>query len=304
MKDIRGQVALVTGGASGIGRLVTLALAERGAKVVAWDLNEAGLRDLEAESATRNLSVVGMVCDVSDRAAVYAKAEETAREVGAVDILVNNAGIVNGKPFLETPDERIVKTVDVNVLSNFWTVKAFLPGMIERNRGHLVTVASAAGIIGVTGLADYSAGKFAVFGFHEAMRMELRRRKSAVDTTVVCPFFIDTGMFEGVKTRFPMLLPILKSEYAAGRIVTALLKRRRRLLMPRFVYSVYLLRLLPVGLMDVAADFFGVNRAMDEFRGRAGARDDLGRGGLGRGRSRDGGAGGAGSEKASARGLS
>ncbi len=268
MNNIHGQVALVTGGASGIGRLVALLLAARGARVIIWDLNPEGLKAIEDEGRKLGYSITGMVCDVSDRAAVYRQAAAAAAAVGPVDILVNNAGIVSGGPFLATSDERILKTMEVNVHSSFWTVKAFLPGMIERGRGHLVTISSAAGIVGVTGLADYSAAKFAVFGFHEAIRMELRRVKSRVRTTVVCPFFIDTGMFDGVKTRFPLLLPIMKSDYAAKRIVGAILAGKKRLIMPRFVYSVYLLRLLPVALFDPLADFFGVNSAMDKFRGR------------------------------------
>ncbi len=270
MKSIQGQVALVTGGASGIGRLLALALAERGAKVAVWDASEANLRSLEAEAGAAGLSIFIARCDVADRDAVYESARALVAEAGPVDILVNNAGIVSGTRFLDTDDEKLRRTMDVNVNSNFWTAKAFLPSMLERNRGHLVTISSAAGLIGVTGLADYSASKFAVFGFHEALRMELRRRKSAVATTVICPFFIDTGMFAGVRTRFPFLLPIMKSEAAANRILRAILKNKKRLIMPRFVYSVYLLRLFPVGFFDLMADFFGVSASMEEFKGRAG----------------------------------
>ncbi|GAB1482653.1 3-ketoacyl-ACP reductase [Treponema sp.] len=268
MKSIQNQLALVTGGASGIGRLVALGLAEKGARVAIWDLNEAALRSLEAEARSRGLVIKGYLCDVSNRAQVYERATELTADMGPLDILINNAGVVSGSKFLETSDEKIEKTMQVNTLSLFWTAKAFLPAMIERDQGHLVTISSAAGIVGVTGLADYSASKFAAFGFDEAIRMELRRIKSAVRTTVVCPFFIDTGMFEGVQTRFPLLLPIMKQEKAAKRIIKALLKNNRRLIMPPFVYSVYLLRLLPVPLFDFASDFFGVNRTMDHFRGR------------------------------------
>lgn len=268
MKSVQNKVVLITGGASGIGRLMAFSFAGLGAKVAAWDLNEAALQALEAEAKERGLSIRGMRCDVSDREDVYAKAAELTAALGPVDILVNNAGVVSGTTFLETSDEKILKTMDVNVNSNFWTSKAFLPSMIERNSGHLVTIASAAGIIGVTGLADYSASKFAVFGLHEALRMELRRMKSAVNTTIVCPFFINTGMFEGVRTKYPLLLPIMESEKAVKRIVSAVVRGKKRLIMPPFVHSVHLLRLLPVGFFDAAADFFGVNHSMDRFTGR------------------------------------
>jgi all-trans-retinol dehydrogenase (NAD+) len=270
MRDVKDKIVLITGAASGIGRLMALDFAGRGARVAVWDLSAGALEKIEAEARQRGLSIKGTVCDVSDRHTVYRQAEALKADMGPVDILINNAGVVSGSTFLETPDEKVLKTIEVNVLAPFWTCRAFLPSMMERNTGHIVNIASAAGIIGVTGLADYSASKFAVFGFDEAIRMELRRLKSAVRTTVVCPFFIDTGMFQGVQTRFPLLLPILKSEYAARRIVAAVLKNKKRLIMPGFVRSVYWLRLLPVSFLDFAADFFGISHSMDHFTGRTG----------------------------------
>ncbi len=269
MVKLSSSIALITGGASGIGLLVGKLLAKRGAKVVLWDINGSALEGAVAQARQEGLALTGMVCDVSNRHEVYRVAAEVETSVGPVDILVNNAGIVSGTTFLDTPDEKVLRTMEINTLANFWTFRAFLPGMLERDRGHVVTVSSAAGIIGVTGLADYSASKFAAFGLHEAIRMELRGRKSRVSTTVVCPFFIDTGMFEGVRTRFPLVLPILKGEYAAKRIVKAIARGSRRVVMPPFVYSVYLLRLLPVAVFDGVADFFGISAAMKDFRGRS-----------------------------------
>lgn len=268
MRDVAGRVVLVTGGASGIGRLLALDFARLGAKAAVWDLNAPAMKALEEEARAAGLSIVTSPCDVSDRGAVYRKARELEASLGPVDILVNNAGIVSGKTLLEIPDEKIEQSFGVNVLALFWTTRAFLPSMLERNRGHIVTIASAAGLIGVRGLADYSAGKFAAVGFDESLRMELRRLKSAVRTTVVCPYFIDTGMFEGVKTRFPFILPILKSEYAARRILGAVLKNKKRLVMPRFIGHLLWLRALPPSVMDFFAGVFGVSHAMDEFKGR------------------------------------
>lgn len=268
MKNVKDKLVLITGGASGIGRLMALDFAGRGARVAVWDLSGEALKSLEAEGGRKGFAIRTMLCDVSDREAVYRQAKTLLEELGPVHILINNAGVVSGSSFLETPDEKILKSMGVNTLAAFWTCKAFLPVMMEQNSGHIVNIASAAGIIGVTGLADYSASKFAVVGFDESLRMELRRRKSAVLTTVVCPFFIDTGMFRGVQTRFPLFLPILKGEYAARRIVLAVLKNRRRLILPPFVYLVYWLRLLPTAVLDAAADFFGINHSMDHFQGR------------------------------------
>jgi all-trans-retinol dehydrogenase (NAD+) len=268
MKSVKDSVVLITGGGSGIGRLMALDFASRGARVVIWDRDGEALKQTESEALGKGLSIRAMICDVSRREDVYRQAELLVQEAGPVDILVNNAGVVSGTPILETPDDRIETTIQVNVLALFWTAKAFLPAMIRRNSGHIVTISSAAGLIGVRGLADYCASKFAAYGFDESIRMELRRIKSKVKTTVVCPFFIDTGMFTGVKTRFPLLLPVIKSPRAAAAIVRAVLKDKPRLIMPPFVATLFILRLFPLGLFDRIASFFGINHAMDEFKGR------------------------------------
>jgi all-trans-retinol dehydrogenase (NAD+) len=264
MKPTTSTTALVTGGASGIGKLLALGLARNGTRVIVWDRDPAALASLEEQARRDRLPVTGAVCDISLRDEVYAR----AAEAGPIDLLVNNAGVVSGKTLLETPDDKIVRTFEVNTLALFWTAKAFLPGMIGRNRGHIVTIASAAGIIGVRGLADYSASKFAAVGFDEALRMELGRTKSRVRTTVVCPFFIDTGMFAGVTTRFPLLLPILKPETVVRRILGAIRRGKRRLVLPWFANTVFLMRLFPVAFMDAVAGFFGINASMDHFVGR------------------------------------
>jgi len=268
MKDVKEKLVLITGGASGMGRFMAFDFARRGARVVVWDLRLKDLKALEAEAAEKGLSITGMVCDVSSNSAVYKKAKIVLKKQGPVDLLINNAGVVSGKSLLETPDDKIKRTMDVNTLALFWTTKAFLPAMLRQKSGHVVTISSAAGVIGVRGLADYCASKFAAVGFDEALRMELRSIKSPVKTTVICPFFTDTGMFKGVKTRFPLLLPILKPEKAVKRMVKAILKNRKRLIIPRFAFTALLLRIFPLGFLDAVADFFGISHAMDDFTGR------------------------------------
>ena len=212
----------------------------------------------------------GYVCNVSDREGVYAAALQVRSEVGPIHILVNNAGVVAGRPLLECSDEAIERTLAVNTLALFWTCKAFLPDMIRAGFGHVVTVASAAGIIGVPRLSDYCASKWAAVGFDESLRAELRQTAPGVKTTIVCPHYVNTGMFRGVRTRFPWLLPILKENVVAERIVQAIRRNRPRVWMPPLVYLVPLLRILPVGLFDAMATLLGVHSAMDKFAGRAG----------------------------------
>ena len=142
---------------------------------------------------------------------------------------------------------------------------------MNKNKGHIVTIASAAGTMGVCGLSDYCASKFGAFGFNESLRMELKQQKSNVKTTVICPFYINTGMFEGVKTRFPFLLPILEEKWAADRIVNAVLQNEDVVLMPWFTNLTFVMRgILPVWVFDWMADFLGANSSMEEFKGRGG----------------------------------
>lgn len=271
MTEIRGRNILITGGASGIGRQMAKRLARGGASIIIWDIHEANLdKVLEELERDTGRKAHGYLCDVSKREAIYEVAQKVKEEAGSVDILINNAGVVSGKRFLDLPDEKIVNTFNVNTLALFWTCKSFLPDMIQRNSGHVVTVASSAGWVGVSRLTDYSASKWAAVGFDESLRMELRQVAPGVKTTVVCPFFIDTGMFEGVKTRFSFLLPILKEDDVADKVVDAIRRDRPRVIMPPLVHAVPSLRILPVRAFDLVADALGVNASMEDFKGRAG----------------------------------
>jgi all-trans-retinol dehydrogenase (NAD+) len=268
MTELVGKNVLITGAASGIGRLMAGKIGARGARLILWDLDSEGLDGLRAELAAQGVAVRAYGCDLAQRDAIQTTAARVLRDCGPVDVLINNAGIVNGKSLLDSSDDEIERTFRVNTLALFTATRAFLPGMLERGAGHVVNIASAAGLAGVPRLADYSASKFAVVGFDESLRLELRRQRSEVVTTIVCPFYIDTGMFRGAKTRFSWLLPILSPDDVAGRIVRAIEADRRRLLMPHFVLAALLVRALPPRVFDVLMAFFGITRSMDEFTGR------------------------------------
>ena len=115
---------------------------------------------------------------------------------------MNHLGIVSGSTLLETPDEKIVRTFDVNVLAHFWTLKAFLPEMISMKNGHIVNIASLAGHAGQKKLVDYCSSKFAAVGLDEAFKIEMKvLGHDFINSTVVCPYFISTGMFDGVASK-------------------------------------------------------------------------------------------------------
>lgn len=268
MTEVAGKRVLITGGASGIGRMMAEQLAARGASIVIWDIDTEGLAHVKSDMQQSGHEVRIYQCDLSDRHAIAATAAQMREADLHVDVLINNAGIVSGGYLLELSDDHIERTFAVNALALFWTARAFLPDMINNGAGHIVTIASAAGFAGTAKMVDYSASKFAAVGFDDALRVELKDIGTPVMTTVVCPFYIDTGMFHGVKTRFASLLPILDADYAVRRIIDAIARNRRRLIMPRMVMSVFFMRLFPVAVQDAMMRFLGVSTSMEEFVGR------------------------------------
>ncbi|XP_072298064.1 epidermal retinol dehydrogenase 2-like [Eucyclogobius newberryi] len=270
-KSITGEVVLITGSGSGIGRLMAQEFASYQTVLVLWDINQDGLKEtttLARESGAAR--VYSYVCDCSSKDDVYRVADQVKREVGDVTILVNNAGIVTGKKFMDAPDSLIEKTMEVNTMAHFWMYKAFLPAMIANNHGHLVSIASSAGLLGVNGLADYCASKFAAVGFAESIALEmLAIGKSGVKTTIVCPYFINTGMFDGCQTKWPRLMPILDPDYAVKKILKAVLTDQAYLLMPRSMYAITGLKsIISTKLGLLLGEYLGAFNMMDHFRGR------------------------------------
>jgi all-trans-retinol dehydrogenase (NAD+) len=269
-KDVKGQRVLITGSGSGLGRLMAHRFAKLGCTVVLLDVDKAGNEQTRTSISQLGASAHAYACDISQRDDVYRVLDKVKTEVGDIDILINNAGIVSGHKILQCPDALLQKTMDVNATAHFWTVKSLLPAMLKRNHGHVVTVASGAGLTGVNGLADYCASKFAAVGFDESLRCELDSLgKHGVRTTVICPFFINTGMFDGIVTRFPSLLPILEPEYAADRIMDGILCNQHIVCIPRILYMFAALKhLIPTKAFLLMANFVGTNQSMDDFKGR------------------------------------
>lgn len=270
---VKGAVVLITGAGSGIGRLMALEAAKRGAKaVIVWDLNPDSAAEtvemVEAAATAPRFRASSRGVDVTDSDGVHQAAQDTLEEYGRVDILINNAGIVTGKPLLETTDRDVERSFAVNTMSHYRTVREFLPGMIARDRGSVVTIASAAGLVGVPRQCDYNGSKFGAVGFAQSLREELRHMGSRVHTLLYCPYYISTGMFEGVKTKFPLVLPILTPEKVAVQVMDAIDRGTQFKVHPPIVRLVQILQAFPVPFMDAIVDFFGVANTMDDFTGR------------------------------------
>lgn len=248
-----------------MGRGMCLAALAAGGDVVAWDIDDDVLDALVADAADLPGNLRVMTVDVTDRDAV----NQAAAHIGPVDILVNNAG-VTGKELLINEEPVVIERVmAVNAMALFWTTQAFLPAMMERNRGHIVTLASAAGMVPLSSAVVYTASKHAAVGFHEALRQELRSEAPGIETTLVTPFYVNTGMFDGANTRFPGLLPIVDEDDAVAAIVSAVSRNRRRLTMPAIARASYLFRVLPTAVSDFLLDQLGINASMSGFQGRS-----------------------------------
>jgi all-trans-retinol dehydrogenase (NAD+) len=193
-------------------------------------------------------------CDITDPEAVYAVAEQVKATLGAPSILINNAGILSSHTILNTPDKYLRKIFDVNVLSNWYTTKTFLPAMIAANKGHIVTVASSASYISVAGLADYTASKAAILSFHEGLSQELRQHYNApnVLTTSIHPGWIRTPLLKPVIAELEARgSPVMEPEDVADRIVDRVLAcKGGQVFLPEEVRWISLLRGAPNWVQD------------------------------------------------------
>ncbi len=274
---IKGTNVLITGGASGIGRIMGRICLEKGASnLIVWDINQANIDKTEAELSGVKPAEAGVskgqihsyIVNVSDPQAIKSAYEKVKSEVGEVDILVNCAGIVRGN---NTFDKQTVQdidlTMDINANAPMYVALAVLPDMLRRDRGHICNIASAAGMLGVPKLSVYCASKWAVIGWTESMRVELKQARSHVRVTSVAPYFINTGMFDGVNSK---VFPILDPEKTAAKIIRAVEVGKSFRGIPFAYHFIRIWQgLLPNFLFDfIFGKVFGVYSVMDHFTGR------------------------------------
>jgi len=221
-KEFSGEVAVVTGGAKGIGRELVRQLVGLGVRVAVWDRDKVEL-DVLVEELKGEVPVVGVLVDVSGRDAVARAASYTRKMMGEVTLLFNNAGIMPCKPLLSFKEGEVEQVFSVNVFSQFHTIQEFLPRMLNMDRGHIVSISSMAGVIGTANLVPYCASKFALKGMMESLFLELRQNRpdSKVKLTTIHPFTVTTGLAQKPRTRFSSLIPFTSASEAARQVISA-----------------------------------------------------------------------------------
>jgi NAD(P)-dependent dehydrogenase (short-subunit alcohol dehydrogenase family) len=189
--DVRARGAVVTGGASGIGRAMALALAREGARVVVADLDERGMDDVVREIGTRGGQAVAVRTDVSDRAQVQALSDRAFNAFGGVHVLCNNAGVVTHGGLEAATHHDWQWVLGVNLWGVIHGIEAFVPRMIaQKAGGHIVNTASMAGLIATRGLGVYNTSKYAVVGLSETLAKDLKPYRIGV--SVLCPMGVQT----------------------------------------------------------------------------------------------------------------
>ncbi len=267
MKTLRGKTVAITGAASGIGRALAVECATRGARLAIVDVDERGLSETAELARGRGAEVLSGRLDVSSRAAIHAWAAEIEKACGGADVLVNNAGVSLSHSVERMSDDDFEWLFNIN----FWGVvngcKAFLPQLLARPEAHIVNLSSVFGIIGVPTQAAYNAAKFAVRGYTEALRQELR--PTGVRVTCVHPGGIRTNIARrgrhyedatgGVTDTERAAVEFERAartspESAARQIALAVLRAKPRLLIGADAYVIdAMARLLPASYDRVIA---------------------------------------------------
>ena len=201
MQTIAGKTALITGAGRGIGRATAIAFAKEGINVGLVGRTLENLQQVAEELKQYNVIVAIAAANVADLDSITAAVEQIRGELGTIDILVNNAGISKFGGFMELTPEEWTNIIDVNVKGVYYTTRAVLPGMIERNTGDIINISSTAGQKGAPITSAYSASKAAVIALSESLMLEVRKKNIRVTTltpsTVATDMAVELNLTDG-----------------------------------------------------------------------------------------------------------
>lgn len=253
-RDLREKLVVITGGAQGIGRHTASQFLKEGARVVIADI-DAALAEQTAKTLSAGGTISAYGLDVTSLEAFTELVETIERLHGPIDLLINNAGIMPIGGFVEQSPHNDRKQIEVNIFGVINGMRAVLPKMERRGRGHVINIASMAGKMGIPYAAVYSATKHAVIGLTEAVRTEYRRK--GISFTYVMPAPVNTALISGSKNLlFP---PLVQPEEVAAAVIKAAKKGTTSVFVPKSgLISEFATLLLPKRLQDWVGKFVGV----------------------------------------------
>ena len=206
---LRGKTALVTGGGRGIGRAISLALAQEGAQVAVLDILGDNAAAVAREIEAMGVKALALTADLTKRAQVDRAVADTLSQFGQIDILVNNAGWDRMEMFLDSEEETWDKIIAINFKGILYVCKAALPSMVARGQGKVISIASDAGRAGSTGEAVYAGTKGAIIAFSKTLAREMARHKITVN--VVCPGLTETPLLQGIREQSPKTEKVIEA---------------------------------------------------------------------------------------------
>ena len=247
------MMVLITGGSSGIGKDLARAYLTRGERVVIVAEKPEKLEAARTDLARISPRVGAVACDVSDSAAVHRMVASVLSDHGCPDVLVNNAGFAVYRSFEQSPPDEIEKLIGVNFLGAVRCIHGFLPAMIARRSGHIVNVASVAGLMPITPCAAYGAAKHGIVGLSETLRFELREFDIRVH--LVCPGRVETSFFDHEtyrrRPRRPETEKTVSIEAVSQSIINAVEKNRFFTVIPRTLGWAIRIRNMCPSLVDL-----------------------------------------------------
>ncbi|KAK5657205.1 hypothetical protein OQA88_3263 [Cercophora sp. LCS_1] len=247
------EIAVITGGSSGIGACMAHKLAAHGIRIAVLDI-----QPLPSDLASNPL-ISYYQCDVTSSSSVEAAASSVRRDLGHATILINNAGVAGPAPILKTDEKFLRKIMGVNLMSMWFTTQAFLPNMIQTNKGHIVTVASIASFVALLNAADYSATKAGALAFHETLAQEIKHVYKApnVLTTVVHPNFVSTPLVKDFEDKLKKAgVKLMTGDRVAEEIVQRVLSRRGgQVVIPQRETVISSIRGWPTWLQEALRDY-------------------------------------------------
>ncbi|ETS74861.1 hypothetical protein PFICI_13345 [Pestalotiopsis fici W106-1] len=239
------EIILITGGSSGMGLVMAEMFAKQGIKVAVIDIN--------GPKGTLPAGVKFYQGDVTSPESLHKAAESIRYDLGHPSVIINNAGLLNLGSIINIDPAKVQRLLNVNVTALFLVSKEFLPAMVERNHGHVVTIASMASYVAIAGMVDYAASKAAALAFHEGLTQELKHRYDAprIRTTVVNPSWVRTPMTAEIARHATIKGPMIEPDTVASAVVKQVISGRGgQLMLPWDISYLASLRGFPIWLQE------------------------------------------------------